>query len=120
TLVEINPALVYASHKGFLPGPYENRLALDEVVQLMGGLSYMTGPEGTPLRAGSSVNDIMGGRFGAIGILAALRQRDATGFGQEVQSALFENCVLLSAQHMQQYAMTGTPSRPLPQRVNAW
>ena len=64
------------SHKGFLPGPYENRLALDEVVQMMGGLSYMTGPVGRPLRAGTSVNDIMGGMFGAIGVLAALRERE--------------------------------------------
>lgn len=120
TLSEINSGLIYASHKGFLPGPYEDRLALDEVVQLMGGLAYMTGPEGKPLRAGSSVNDIMGGMFGVIGILAALRQRDANGRGQEVQSALFENCVFLSAQHMQQYAITKEPPKPLPQRTSAW
>jgi crotonobetainyl-CoA:carnitine CoA-transferase CaiB-like acyl-CoA transferase len=72
----LNPRLIYVSHKGFLPGPYEHRTALDEVVQMMGGLAYMTGPEGRPLRAGSSVNDIMGGMFGAIGVLAALHQRD--------------------------------------------
>ncbi|MFP4905950.1 CaiB/BaiF CoA transferase family protein, partial [Paraburkholderia sp. BR14261] len=93
TLSQRYPRLIYVSHKGFLPGPYEKRLALDEVVQMMGGLSYMTGPAGRPLRAGTSVNDIMGGMFGAIGVLAALRERDATGRGQEVQSALFENCV---------------------------
>jgi formyl-CoA transferase len=114
------PHLIYVSHKGFLPGPYENRLALDEVVQMMGGLSYMTGPEGRPLRAGTSVNDIMGGMFGAIGVLAALREREHTGRGQEVQSALFENCVFLSAQHMQQYAMTGEPPPPMPSRVSVW
>jgi crotonobetainyl-CoA:carnitine CoA-transferase CaiB-like acyl-CoA transferase len=114
------PRLVYVSHKGFLPGPYEKRLALDEVVQMMGGLSYMTGPVGRPLRAGTSVNDIMGGMFGAIGVLAALRERDATGRGQEVQSALFENCVFLSAQHMQQYAMTHEAPPPMPSRVSAW
>jgi crotonobetainyl-CoA:carnitine CoA-transferase CaiB-like acyl-CoA transferase len=85
----LNPRLVYVSHKGFLPGPYEHRTALDEVVQMMGGLAYMTGPEGRPLRAGSSVNDIMGGMFGALGALAALRLRDATGRGREVASALF-------------------------------
>jgi crotonobetainyl-CoA:carnitine CoA-transferase CaiB-like acyl-CoA transferase len=99
------------SHKGFLPGPYENRLALDEVVQMMAGLSYMTGPPGRPLRAGTSVNDIMGGMFGAIGVLAALREREHTGRGQEIQSALFENCVFLASQHMQQYLMTGEPPR---------
>ncbi len=101
------PRLIYVAHKGFLPGPYEHRLALDEVVQMMGGLSYMTGPPGRPLRAGTSVNDIMGGMFGAIGVLAALQERHRTGKGQEIQSALFENCVFLSSQHMQQFAMTG-------------
>ncbi|MDR5734080.1 CaiB/BaiF CoA-transferase family protein [Caballeronia sp. LZ025] len=120
TLSRRYPALIYVSHKGFLPGPYEKRLALDEVVQMMGGLSYMTGPVGRPLRAGTSVNDIMGGMFGAIGVLAALRERDFTGRGQEVQSALFENCVFLSAQHMQQYAMTGEAPPPMPARVSAW
>ena len=116
----LNPRLVYVSHKGFLPGPYEHRTALDEVVQMMGGLAYMTGPEGRPLRAGSSVNDIMGGLFGAIGTLAALRQRDATGRGSEVQSALFENNVLLMAQHMMQFALTGQAEAPMPSRISAW
>ncbi|HMC14485.1 MAG TPA: CaiB/BaiF CoA-transferase family protein [Albitalea sp.] len=120
TLAKDYPRLIYVSHKGFLPGPYEKRLALDEVVQMMGGLSYMTGPKGRPLRAGTSVNDIMGGMFGAIGVLAALRERDRTGRGQEVQSALFENCALLSSQHMQQYLMTGEPPPPMPSRVSAW
>ncbi|RQS52123.1 CaiB/BaiF CoA-transferase family protein [Burkholderia sp. Bp8984] len=120
TLCKSYPHLIYVSHKGFLPGPYEKRLALDEVVQMMGGLSYMTGPVGRPLRAGTSVNDIMGGMFGAIGVLAALRERDNTGRGQEVQSALFENCVFLSAQHMQQYAMTREAPPPMPARVSAW
>jgi crotonobetainyl-CoA:carnitine CoA-transferase CaiB-like acyl-CoA transferase len=120
TLSKQFPRLIYASHKGFLPGPYEKRLALDEVVQMMGGLSYMTGPPGRPLRAGTSVNDIMGGMFGVIGVLAALRERERTGRGQEVQSALFENCAFLSAQHMQQYSMTGEPPPPMPARVSAW
>jgi len=119
-LAELNPRLIYASHKGFLPGPYENRLALDEVVQNMAGLTYMTGPKGRPLRAGSSVNDIMGGMFAAIGVLAALRERERTGKGQEIQSALFENCCLLAAQHMQQFQMTGEPAPPMPSRVSAW
>jgi formyl-CoA transferase len=120
TLSKTNPALIYVSHKGFLPGPYEHRTALDEVVQMMGGLSYMTGPAGRPLRAGTSVNDIMGGMFGAIGVLAALRERERTGRGQEIQSALFENCVFLSAQHVQQFLMTGEPAPPMPSRVSAW
>jgi crotonobetainyl-CoA:carnitine CoA-transferase CaiB-like acyl-CoA transferase len=112
--------LIYVSHKGFLPGPYEHRVALDEVVQMMAGLAYMTGPPGRPLRAGSSVNDIMGGMFGAIGALAALAERQHTGRGQEVQVGLFENCVFLSAQHMQQYVTTGVAARPMPDRINAW
>ena len=120
TLAALNPRLVYVSHKGFLPGPYEHRSALDEVVQMMGGLAYMTGPEGRPLRAGSSVNDIMGGVFGALGVLAALAARARTGRGQQVQSALFENNVLLVAQHMLQYAVTGEPAAPMPGRISAW
>ena len=119
-LSRLNPRLIYVSHKGFLPGPYEHRTALDEVVQMMGGLAYMTGPEGRPLRAGTSVNDIMGGMFGAIGALAALAQREKTGRGQEVQSALFENNVLLVAQHMMQFAVTGKPASPMPSRISAW
>jgi crotonobetainyl-CoA:carnitine CoA-transferase CaiB-like acyl-CoA transferase len=120
SLSALNPRLVYVSHKGFLPGPYEHRTALDEVVQMMGGLAYMTGPEGRPLRAGTSVNDIMGGMFGAIGAMAALAQREKTGKGQEVQSALFENNVFLVAQHMMQYAVTGKAASPMPSRISAW
>ncbi|NRT55438.1 CaiB/BaiF CoA transferase family protein [Sphaerotilus uruguayifluvii] len=119
-LERLNPRLIHVSHKGFLPGPYEHRTALDEVVQMMGGLAYMTGPPGRPLRAGSSVNDIMGGLFGAIGVLAALAQRERTGCGRQVQSALFENNVLLMAQHMMQFAVTGRPAAPMPARISAW
>ena len=119
-LMALNPRLICASLKGFMPGPYEHRTALDEVVQMMGGLAYMTGPEGRPLRAGSSVNDIMGGMFAAIGVLAALQQRHVTGRGQQVQSALFENNVLLVAQHMMQFALTGKPAAPMPSRISAW
>jgi len=120
SLARINPRLVYVSHKGFLPGPYEHRTALDEVVQMMGGLAYMTGRPGDPLRAGTSVNDIMGGMFGAIGAMAALMQRERTGRGQEVQSALFENNVFLVGQHMLQYAITGKPPAPMPDRISSW
>ncbi len=119
-LKTLNPRLIYISHKGFLPGPYEHRTALDEVVQMMGGLAYMTGRPGDPLRAGTSVNDIMGGMFGAIGAMAALAQREKTGLGQEVQSALFENNVFLVAQHMMQFAVTGQAAAPMPARISAW
>jgi crotonobetainyl-CoA:carnitine CoA-transferase CaiB-like acyl-CoA transferase len=120
TLKTLNPRLIYVSLKGFLPGPYEHRTALDEVVQMMGGLAYMTGRPGDPLRAGSSVNDIMGGMFGAIGVLAALAQREKTGRGQQVQSALFENNIFLVAQHMLQYQLTAAPAEPMPNRIQAW
>ncbi len=120
TLQKLNPRLIYVSLKGFLPGPYEHRTALDEVVQMMGGLAYMTGRPGDPLRAGASVNDIMGGMFGAMGAMAALAQRAHTGLGQEVQSALFENNVLLVAQHMLQYQVTGQAAKPMPSRISAW
>lgn len=120
SLSQANPGCIYVSHKGFLPGPYEHRTALDEVVQMMGGLAYMTGRPGDPLRAGTSVNDIMGGLFGAIGALGALMQRAVTGVGQEVQSALFENNVFLVGQHMLQYAITGQPAAPMPERISAW
>ena len=119
-LSQANPRLIYVSHKGFLPGPYEHRTALDEVVQMMGGLAYMTGRPGDPLRAGTSVNDIMGGLFGAIGALGALIQRGITGKGMEVQSALFENNVFLMGQHMLQFAMTGKHPAPMPARDNPW
>ena len=120
TLKALHPRLIYVSHKGFLPGPYEQRTALDEVVQMMGGLAYMTGRPGDPLRAGSSVNDIMGGMFGAIGAMAALTQREQTGRGQEVQSALFENNIFLVAQHMMQFAVTGKAAAPMPERISPW
>ena len=115
-----NERLIYISHKGFLPGPYDHRTALDEVVQMMGGLAYMTGRPGDPLRAGTSVNDIMSGVFGAVGAMAALAERAQTGRGQQVQSALYENNVFLVAQHMMQYAVTGKPAAPMPSRIAAW
>ena len=119
-LSQVNPRVIYVSHKGFLPGPYDHRTALDEVVQMMGGLAYMTGRPGDPLRAGTSVNDIMGGLFGAIGALGALIQRGITGKGMEVQSALYENNVFLMGQHMLQFAMTGKHPAPMPARDNPW
>jgi crotonobetainyl-CoA:carnitine CoA-transferase CaiB-like acyl-CoA transferase len=119
-LRKLNPALIYCSLKGFLPGPYEHRTGLDEVVQMMGGLAYMTGGRYGPLRAGASVNDVMGGMFGAIAILGALHQRHQTGQGQYVQSALYENNAFLMAQHMMEGLATGKPVSPMPDRVRAW
>jgi len=115
-----NPRLIYCSEKGFLSGPYENRTALDEVTQMMGGLAYMTGPPGRPLRAGTSVIDVTGGMFGVIAVLAAIEQRHTTGRGQKVSSALFETTVYLVGQHMAQMAVTGQPAKPMPVRISAW
>jgi len=115
-----NPRLVYCTMKGFLSGPYEHRPALDEVVQMMGGLAYMTGLPDRPLRVGSSVNDIMGGMFAAIGILAALRERERTGEGQLVRSALYENTAFLVAQHVAQLAITGEEPPPMAVKQPAW
>ena len=120
TLKADNPGLIYCSLKGFLSGPYQNRAALDEVVQMMGGMAYMTGPPGKPTRAGASINDILGGVFGVVGVLAALHERKSTGLGQMVKSALFESNVFLMAQHMTQYVVTGTPAAPMPARLAAF
>jgi crotonobetainyl-CoA:carnitine CoA-transferase CaiB-like acyl-CoA transferase len=119
-LASLYPTLVYCSLKGFLPGPYSARLALDEVVQMMSGLAYMTGPVGQPLRAGASVIDVMGGTYGAVAVLAALRERDVTGKGQEVKSALFETAAFLMGHHMAYAAVTKEPVPPMPARVSAW
>lgn len=119
-LSALHPPLVYCSLKGFLPGPYEQRLALDEVVQMMSGLAYMTGPPGQPLRAGASIIDIMGGVYGALGILVALRDREQTGKGQLVQGALFETAAFVMGHHMAYAALAGRPVPPMPARVSAW
>ena len=116
----INSEIIYCSEKGFLSGPYENRTALDEVAQMMGGLAYMTGPPGTPLRAGASVIDITGGMFGVIGILATLVKRTQTGGSHKVVASLFETTVYLVGQHMAPFGVTEVPANPMPARVSAW
>jgi crotonobetainyl-CoA:carnitine CoA-transferase CaiB-like acyl-CoA transferase len=115
-----NPRLVYCSEKGFLAGPYEKRTALDEVAQMMSGLAYMTGPPGRPLRAGASVVDVLGALFGALGILAAIVERESTGQGRHVTASLFESAVFLVGQHMAQLAATGVAADPMPARISAW
>ncbi len=120
SLAAREPRIIHVSLKGFLPGPYEHRTALDDVVQMRGGLAYMTGRPGDPLRAGTSVNDIMGGMFGAIGVMGALIQRGISGRGQSVQASLFENNVFLVGQHMLQHAITGVAAEPMPNRISAW
>ncbi len=119
-MAALNPRLIYCALKGFMPGPYEKRPALDEVVQMMSGLAYMTGPLGQPLRAGASVVDILGGTYGVIAILAALHERERTGKGQAVIATLFEAAAFLMGQHMAVSALTGKPSPPMPNRQSAW
>ena len=119
-LAKRNPRLIYCSLKGFLRGPYEHRPALDEVTQMMGGLAYMTGLPDRPLRAGSSVIDILGGTFAALGIVAALREREQTGRGKRITSSLFETTALLVAQHMAQYEITGEEPPPMSVKRPAW
>lgn len=116
----INSRIVYCSLKGFLPGPYQARPALDEVVQMMGGLAYMTGPVGQPIRAGASIVDMTGGMFGVIGIMAALRAREATGQGSRVTSSLYETTAFLVGQHMAMAQLGDTPVVPMPARTQAW
>ena len=120
TCSKLNPKLIYCALKGFMPGPYEKRPALDEVVQMMAGLAYMTGPSGRPLRAGASVTDIMGGCFGVIGILTALHQRSLTGKGTLVRASLFESVAFLVGQHMAIAAVTGQAPPPMPERGRTW
>jgi crotonobetainyl-CoA:carnitine CoA-transferase CaiB-like acyl-CoA transferase len=115
-----HPQLIVVGHKGFLSGPYEHRPALDEVVQMMSGLATMTGTVAKPQRVGSSANDIMGGMFGVIGILAALYQKRGGAKGAAIRIGLFENCLFLVAQHMVEYEMTGNKPRSMPEREHAW
>jgi crotonobetainyl-CoA:carnitine CoA-transferase CaiB-like acyl-CoA transferase len=119
-LKTINPKIIYCSLKGFLSGPYEKRHAMDEVVQMMGGLAYMTGRPGDPLRAGTSIVDITGGMFGYTGILLALYECEKTGEGKLVKASLFETTAFLMGQHMAYSAITQTPVPPMPARVSAW
>src|SRR5204863_1219651 len=115
-----HPHLIVCGHKGFLSGPYEHRPALDEVVQMMSGLAAMTGTRDKPQRVGSSANDIMGGMFGVIAILAALYQKRGGAKGADIRIGLFENCLFLVAQHMVEYEMTGNRPRSMPERQHAW
>jgi crotonobetainyl-CoA:carnitine CoA-transferase CaiB-like acyl-CoA transferase len=120
TLAKTNARLVYLALKGYLTGPYEHRPALDEVVQFQVGLAYTTGPPGRPLRAGASIIDILGALFGVVGAQAALRERETTGRGQRVSSALFESAAFLMSTHLAGMVATGQPAEPMPARRGAW
>lgn len=105
-LSAVNPRLIYASTSGFgHSGPYRRRPAVDVIVQGMGGVMSITGhPGGPPARPGYSIGDMAGGMYTAIGVLAALHERHASGLGQHVdvamldaQLALLENAVVRAA-----------------------
>jgi crotonobetainyl-CoA:carnitine CoA-transferase CaiB-like acyl-CoA transferase len=118
-LSEVNPRIIYLSLKGFLPGPYGGRPLLDELAQMMGGLAFMTGPPGRPLRAGAAVVDLGGAAYGVIGVLGAIIQREETGRGQNVKTGLFETVVYWNGQHMADAAASGLHSVPFPERAQA-
>ena len=119
-LSALNPRLVYCSLKGFLDGPYAERIGVDEVVQMMGGLAYMTGREGDPMRAGTSALDITGGMFGVIAILTALYERTRTGRGKHVRASLYETSAFLMGQFMACITPDEPDIKPMPSRKNVW
>lgn len=115
-LQRIRPGLVHCGVKGFLSGPYEDRNLLDEPAQMMGGLAYMTGPPGMPLRAGASVVDLTGALFGVVGILAALLGRGPGGGGEALRVGLFETAVFLVSQHIAKAGISGETPAPMTER----
>lgn len=115
-MAKVNPGIIHCEIKGFLRGPYENRNLLDEPAQMMGGLAYMTGPPGMPLRAGASIVDISGALFGVVGILAALLRREKKGQAGAIRVGLFETVVFLMSQHIAKAGITGELPPPMTER----
>jgi len=115
-----NPRIIFCSLKGFLEGPYQNRLGLDEMIEMMSGLAFMNGLPGKPMRVGASVLDVLGGVFGVVGILTALREREVSGKGKRVEVGLFETAAYLMGQHMAQAALQKSALVPMSVRTSAW
>ena len=117
-LKEINPRLIYASSTGYgQTGPYSQRPAYDAVVQAMGGIMSITGQaDGKPTRVGSSVGDIFAGLFCAIGILAALHERESSGLGQMVDVAMLDCQVAILENAIARYEFTGEIPHPIGNR----
>ena len=111
----INKRVIYCSIKGFLPGPYEDRPLLDELAQMAGGLAYLTGLEGKPMRAGASITDIGAATYGVTAILGALYRREQTGEGDCIQAGLYETIVFWISQYVTSAQIKGVnpPSRGL-------
>ncbi len=118
TLREINPALIYAAASGFgQTGPYSRRAAYDGVVQAMGGIMSITGQlGGEPTRVGTSIGDIAAGLFTAVGILAAVIHREASGKGQLVDVAMLDCQVALLENAIARYTAAGEIPQPLGNR----
>ncbi|MFC5813827.1 CaiB/BaiF CoA transferase family protein [Nonomuraea harbinensis] len=107
-VLEANPGIVYASISGFGSGPGAKVPGYDLMVQAMSGLMSLTGdPEGPPYRAGISVFDVMAGNHAVIGILAALRHRDATGRGQHVEINLLSSALTAMVNQSSAYVAGG-------------
>ena len=109
----INRRIIYCSIKGFLPGPYQDRPFLDELAQMAGGLAYLTGLEGKPMRAGASITDIGAATYGVIGLLGALYRREQTGEGDNIEAGLYETIVFWISQYITSAQVKGQnpPSR---------
>lgn len=118
TLRMENPRLIYAAASGFgQSGPYSQRAAYDAVIQAMGGLMSITGPEGgEPTRVGTSIADISAGLFTTIGVLAALHSRAETGEGQMVDVAMLDSVVAILENAIARYTSTGEVPGPLGNR----
>jgi CoA:oxalate CoA-transferase len=118
TLKTENPRLIYAAASGFgQTGPYSQRAAYDAVIQAMGGLMSITGPEGgPPTRVGTSIADITAGLFTTIGILAALNSRSRSGEGQMVDVAMLDSVVAILENAIARYTSTGEVPSPLGNR----
>ena len=119
SLCQVKPDIVYCSITGFgQSGPYADRAGYDFLIQAMGGLMSVTGQkEGTagaePMKVGVALTDVLTGLYAVIGILAALRHRDATGLGQQIDMALLDVQVATLANQAMNYLATGTSPKPL-------
>ena len=109
SLAKVNPALIYCSITGFgQDGPYAHRAGYDYIIQGMSGLMSITGaPEGQPQRVGVAITDIFTGVYATTAILAALHQRSATGKGQQIDMALLDVAVAVTANQSMNYLSTG-------------
>jgi crotonobetainyl-CoA:carnitine CoA-transferase CaiB-like acyl-CoA transferase len=113
TLLARHPSLVYCSISAYgTSGPLSNQPGFDPLMQAHAGIMSVTGHPGQPARAGTSIVDMGTGMWAAIGILAALRERDATGKGQHVTAALYDTGLAWSAYHLMGYIARGTVPQP--------